>query len=325
MGERAIGRRGVVTGGAALAATAGMDRPVAAAQAATKAEGARVFLDYTQEELDRAYDQRVWAPNAAEVIKRYGTASEAVRAQLTRQAGLAYGPTEDETLDVFAPAAAGAPIHIFVHGGAWRGGRKDDYSFPAGALVPAGACFVPLNFGSIPKVRLPDMAAQVRRAIAWVYRNGRSFGGDPERIYLSGHSSGAHLAAVALTTDWPALGVPATVVKAGLCVSGMYDLRAPLLSARSAYVQVSREEEDALSPQRHLDRVRCPIAVAHGEKESPEFKRQAAAFASALTRAGLAAELAVGPGLNHFELLETLAERDGLLARIALGQMRLGG
>jgi arylformamidase len=289
-----------------------------------------VFLDYTQEELDRAYDQRVWAPNAAEVIKRYATASEAVRGRFPRQAGLAYGAGEDETLDVFAPpsaggSAAGAPIHVFVHGGAWRGGHKDEYSFPARTLVPAGACFVPLNFASIPKVRLPEMAAQVRRAVAWVYRNGRSFGGDPERIYLSGHSSGAHLAAVVLTTDWPALGVPPTVIKAGLCVSGMYDLRAPLLSARSSYVQVSREEEDALSPQRHLDRIRCPVAVVHGERESPEFKRQAAEFAAALAKAGLPAELAVGPGLNHFELLETLAEPDGLLARLALRQMRLGG
>jgi arylformamidase len=290
-----------------------------------KPEGTKVFLDYTQEELDRAYDQRVWAPNAAEVIQRYATASRAVREQFARRAAVPYGPAEDETLDVFAPASAGAPIHVFVHGGAWRGGHADDYSFPARVFVPAGACFVPLNFASIPKVRLPEMAAQVCRAIAWVYRNGRSLGGDPERIHLSGHSSGAHLAAVALTTDWPALGVPQTVLKSGLCVSGMYDLRAPLLSARSAYVKVSPQEEDALSPERHLDRIRCPIAVVHGEKESPEFKRQATGFAAALARAGHAAELGVGPGLNHFELLETLAEPDGLLARIALRQMRLGG
>jgi arylformamidase len=283
----------------------------------------KVFLDYTQDELDRAYDQRVWAPNAAEVIQRYATASAAVRTRVRRQADLRYGPTEAETLDVFPAAAGSAPVLVFVHGGAWRGGHKDDYSFPAETLVAAGAHYVALGFASIPSAPLTEMAAQVRRAIAWVFANARSFGGDPGRLYLCGHSSGAHLAAVVLTTDWTRLGLPGRLVEAGLCVGGMYDLRAPLLSARSAYVQVSREEEDQLSPRRHVDRIRCPIVVAHGERESPEFKRQAAEFAAALHATGPGSELIVGPGLNHFETLETLGRPDGLLARVALRQMRL--
>ncbi len=283
----------------------------------------KVFLDYTQAELDDAYDQRVWAPNADEVIARYATASAAARARVRRESDLRYGPTDAETLDLFPAAAPGAPLHLFVHGGAWRGGHKDSYSFLAETFVAAGAHYVALNFGNIPDVRLPEMAAQVRRAIAWLYRNARRFGGDPERLYLSGHSSGAHLAAVALATEWPAHGMPETVVKAALLASGMYDLRAPLLSARSAYVRVTREEEDALSPLRHVGRIRCPVALAHGERESPEFRRQAADFAAALGAARLASEVIVGPGLNHFELLETLARRDGLLARVALGQMGL--
>jgi arylformamidase len=315
-----VSRRAFVSAGVTLAAATMVapGRPAGAQATGT----ARVFLDYTQEELDRAYDQRVWAPNAAEVIKRYGTASAEVRSRVTRRADLAYGPTSDEVLDVF-PAAPGAPILAFVHGGAWRGGHKDEYSFPAETIVSAGAHYVALNFANIPAVRLPDMAAQLRRAVVWLYRNAAGFGGDPERIYLAGHSSGGHLAAVLLTTDWSALGVPATVLKAGLCVSGMYDLRAPLLSARSAYVKLSPEEIDALSPQRHLDRVRGPIVVGHGERESPEFKRHAVEFVAALTRAGHAAELVVGAGLNHFELLETLGQTDGLLARVAARQMKL--
>jgi arylformamidase len=283
----------------------------------------KVYLDYTQDELDRAYDQRVWAPNAAEVIQRYATASADVRTRIQRRADLRYGPTEHETLDVFPAAGGSAPVLVFVHGGAWRGGDKDDYSFPAETLVGAGAHYVTLDFASIPAARLPEMAAQVRRAIAWVHANAVSFGGDPERLYLCGHSSGAHLAAVALTTDWAALGLPGSVVKAGLCVSGMYDLQAPLLSARSAYVQVSREEEDQLSPRRHVERVRCPVVVAHGERESPEFARQAAEFAAALAANGAGSELIVGPRLNHFEMLETFRRPDGLLARVALRQMGL--
>ena len=221
----------------------------------------KVFLDYTQDELDRAYDQRVWAPNAAEVIARYATASAEVRRRVSRRADVRYGPTEDETLDVFPEASGSAPVLVFVHGGAWRGGHKDDYSFPAETLVGAGVGYVALNFASTPAARLPEMADQVRRAIAWVHANARSFGGDPTRLYLCGHSSGGHLAAVALTTDWTALGLPGRAVTGALCVGGMYDLRAPLLSARSTYVQLSREEEDRLSPRRHADRIGCPVVV----------------------------------------------------------------
>jgi arylformamidase len=288
----------------------------------------KVFRDLTQEELDRAYDQRVWAANAADVIKRYTTNSAAVRAKYKFEKH-AYGPSEDEYLDWYPPAKAAAapgPVHIFVHGGAWRALTAADSAFPAPAFVENGAHYVALNFANIPKVRLPDMADQVRRAIAWVHKNAGARGADPARLFLSGHSSGGHLAGVALVTDWARYGTPETVLKAGLCVSGMYDLEAPMLSARSSYVKISREEEDALSPQRHLTRVRCPVAVAYGDGESPEFKRQAREFAAALKdQVRLGSALVEGKGMNHFEIVETLADAKGLLGALALKQMGLGG
>src|SRR5205085_4654550 len=124
---------------------------------------------------------------------RYPELSKATRARLEHRANVAYGPGEDETLDLFPAKATKAPVQIFVHGGAWRNFTKDDYSFPANGYVPAGIHTAVLNFSNLPKVRLPDMAAQVRRGIEWVYRNAASFDGDPERIYLSANSSGAHL------------------------------------------------------------------------------------------------------------------------------------
>jgi len=168
------------------------------------------------------------------------------------------------------------------------------------------------------------MADQVRRAVAWVYRNARSFGGDPGRLYVSGHSSGAHLAAVVLTTDWVReLELPADIVKGGLCSSGMYDLRAVRLSARSGYVTFTDEMEQALSPQRHLDRLTAPVIVSHGTAESPEFQRQARDFAAALRAAGKPVTFLVGEDYNHFEVIETLATPYGLLGRAALEQMKL--
>ena len=291
-----------------------------------QAKPGKVFLDYTQKELDDAYDQRVWAKNAPEVIKRYGTASAAIRAKYKFETK-AYGDGEDDKLDIFAPAkappASGAPIYIFLHGGAWRGGRKEMYAFPAPTFAENGAIYIAIGFSSIPKVRLPDMAHQVRRAIAWAYKNAKSFGGDPERIFVSGHSSGGHLCGVALVTDWNRYGVPGTVLKGGLSVSGMYELDPVMLSARSSYVKISDEEKGALSALRHLDRIACPVTLAYGDGESPEFKRQSRDMAAALKAKGKSAELIEVKGVNHFEIIETLGKPDGALGKAALKQMGL--
>lgn len=318
-----LSRRHALAGGTALGLL-----PLAPAFAQDKADPARkVFLDYTQDELDRAYDQRVWAKNAAEVIKRYTTASQAVKAKYKFETH-AYGATPEEVLDIFPPAKpprGPAPIHVHIHGGAWRILGKDDVAFLAPAFVDAGAIYVALNFANIPKVRLPDMAHQVRSATAWVHLNAARFGGDPQRVFISGHSSGGHLCAVALTTDWTRYNVPANVVKGAVCVSGMYDLQGVMLSARSDYVKISKDEEAALSPQRSLERITCPVVVAHGDGESPEFKRQARDFAARLQAGGRPNTLIEVKGLNHFEAIETMARPDGVLGQAALTQMGLPG
>jgi len=316
-----IDRRAVLKNAALAAIAAALQNRGALAQGT--ASDAAVFLDYTQDELDRAYDQTVWAPNQDELIARYGTRSAATRQRLKYQAGVSYGPTADEVLDIFPAVKTPAPIHVFVHGGAWRGGGKDLYSFPADTFVPAGATYVALNFANIPKVRMPGMADQIRRAVAWLHGNAATFGGDPARIYISGHSSGGHLAAVLLTTDWEALGLPDDVIKGGVCASGLYEMRPVMLSSRRNYITLSPEEEAALSPLRHLARIRCPIGVAHGTRESPEFQRQARAFVAALAEGGYRHEFAVLDDLNHFEVCDSLADAHSVLSQMALRQMGL--
>jgi arylformamidase len=168
------------------------------------------------------------------------------------------------------------------------------------------------------------MARQVRSAVAWLYRNAESFGGDRNRLYLSGHSSGGHLGGCAVTTDWSEFGLPPDVVKGALLASGMYDLEPVRLSKRSKYVAFTDEIEQELSAQRHLDRLHCPLIVAYGTLETPEFQRQARDFFAALEAAGKPAQLIVGEGYNHFEIAETLGNPYGLLGRPLLAQMGLG-
>jgi arylformamidase len=321
----AISRRAVLgaAGAGALLAAAG----ALAQQPAPRAKGPRVWLDLDQAELDDAYDQSVYAPNQKQVTGRYVTNSDAARARLGAPKRFVYGPTPVEGLDVWTTKRPDAPINVFVHGGAWRVGTAAAYAFPAELFVNAGAHFVVLDFASVTDLGgdLSTMAEQVRRGIAWVHRNAKSFGGDPDRLYVSGHSSGAHLAGVALVTDWKKdFGLPADTVKGGLCCSGMFDMKPVRLSARSRYVKFTDAMEDAMSAQRHLDRLVAPVVLAHGTLETPEFQRQSRDFAAAVKAAGKPAQLLVGPGYNHFEMLETLASPYGLLGRAALEQMKLG-
>jgi arylformamidase len=286
----------------------------------------RVFLDYDQAQLDACYDQMVWAPNAALLHRRQNALSDEARRRLAPATRYAYGSGAMEHLDLFRTSAADAPVLVFVHGGAWRANSSERFAFIAETYVNAGAHLVLLDFDGVENTgsRLPPIADQIRRAVAWVYQNAASFGGDPQRIHLAGHSSGAHLTGCTLITAWSDYGVPADVIKGALCCSGMYDLAPVRLSARSSYVHFDDETVAALSAIRHLDRVSMPIVVAYGTEESPEFQRQARDFAVALEAAGKNVTLLVGTAYNHFEIAETYGNPYGLLGRAALEQMKLG-
>ena len=282
-----------------------------------------VFLNYDQAELDRQYDQRAWAPNAAEVIRRYTENSDRVRARLGAPDVFAYGPSAAETFDLYRCPNDNAPIQVFIHGGAWRLLGKRDSAFAAETFVRAGAHFVALDFALLPSVTLAEMVAQVRRGVAWIHQNAARFGGDPARLHISGHSSGGHLAGCVAVTDWQEFGLPRDLVKSAVLASGIYDLLPVRLSARNDYVKLDASAEQALSPIRHLRHFTGKAYVACGALESDEFKRQSRTLAAALNPRQLAAPLAEYAGLNHFEVADTLADPHGGLGRAALKLMEL--
>jgi len=339
MGESQIGghtrmtRRSLLRGALATAAVAAA-RPVLAQQmqthlppgVAAKPKGPLVFLDYDKEEIDFAYDQAPWAPNQGEVAKRNAQKNAAALARLGPPRRVAYGSADIEKLDIYMTKQPNAPINVFVHGGAWRTGDARRAAYMSETFVEAGAHFAALDFSNVTDVdgNLMIMADQVRRAIAWVHKNAASFGGDANRLYVSGASSGGHLAGVALTTDWQKdFGLPADTLKGGLCCSGMFDLYPVSLSGRARYVKFTPEMIEKLSPQRHLETLVAPVIVAHGTLETPEFQRQSRDFAAAAKGAGKPVTFLIGQGYNHFEMFETLGNPYGLLGRAMLEQMKL--
>ena len=294
-----------------------------------RTKGPIVWLDMDQTELDNAYDQAVYAPNQPLVHARRAAANARAKARLGAPQRFQYGASEIESVDVYRATKNpdNAPINVYVHGGAWRNGRSADFAFLSEMIVDAGAHSVIVDFSNIDDVggNLMTMAKQVRSAVAFVYNNAQKFGGDKNRLYVTGHSSGSHLTSTIVTCDWQKdFGLPKDIVKGAMLASGMYDLVPVRLSKRSKYVAFTDEIVEELSAIRHIDRLNCPIVVAHGTQETPEFQRQAKDFAAAVQAAGKPITFIVAEGYNHFEIQETLASPYGLLGREVLKLMRLG-
>ncbi len=294
----------------------------------TRQKGPLVWLDMDQKELDDAYDQSVYAANQPQIQRRREISTARVREALGAPRRLKYGEPAIEGMDLFAAnSSAASPIAVYIHGGAWRSGVAADYHTPAEMFVAAGAHYIAVDFNNVGDVdgSLFAMVDQVRRAVAWVYTHAAEFRGDPNQLYVLGHSSGGHLNSCVVTTDWAAdFGLPRKILAGAMLCSGMYELTPVRLSKRSEYVAFTDAMVEKLSAIRHLDKINTPIILGYGTQETPEFQRQARDFSAALTKAGIQHELIVGEGYNHFEIAETLSNPFGLLGRRVLKMMGLG-
>jgi arylformamidase len=321
-------RRALVTG--AAAGTMALAAEPAAAQRCPaepppRQKGPLVWLDMDQHELDEAYDQSVYAFNQQHIAARREERNELVLKLLGKPDRVAYGAAEIEKVDIYKTRRANAPVLIYLHGGRWRNGRSAQSAYLAEPFVKAGAHFIAVEFNNVGETNgdIGMMVDQCRRAVAWVYRNAMSFRGDPNALYLSGHSSGGHLAGCVVITEWEKQGLPRDILKGAVLGSGMFDLKAPRLSARSRYVKFTDAMEETLSAQRHLDRIHTPLVLVHGTLETPDFQRQSRDFHAAVRAAGKPVTLIVAKGHNHFEIGESLGNPYGVMGRAAFEMMRL--
>ncbi|MBT3372787.1 MAG: alpha/beta hydrolase [Rhodospirillaceae bacterium] len=293
----------------------------------------KIFGDYDQAGLDQQYDNRAKVAQSAEMLQQCAVDSESYRQQAGGRLDVSFGPGADETLDVFpAPAAtmetdAGlAPIQVFIHGGYWKMLSKDDYSYVAKAFTPKGCATVVLNYGLIPGIDMDELVRQCRAALAWTYRNAASFGGDRERIYVSGHSAGGHLVAMAMATDWPAFDgempvLPADLLKGGCGISGLYDLEPIRLCFLNDDLKLTVVEAARNSPVHLAPGGTGPLILVLGGDEGPEYLRQSEALAAAWRDTGLALEVVVLTGQNHFSIVDQLNDPEAELSRLILRQM----
>ncbi len=265
----------------------------------------------TQDAIDREYNPRLGVPDVEALIAGWAQRSEEARRKLGGRLGLPYGPTLAEYVDVFPATRPNAPVHLFVHGGYWRTFTARDFSFIAEGPVARGCCTVVMNYALCPQVSITEIVRQTRAALAWTWHHAGEFGGDRNRISVSGHSAGGHLTARLLSTAWQRdYGIPDDVIKAALPISGLFDLEPIRWSWLQPVLQLSGDEILAQSPMRHLHTTPVPLAVAVGGAESAEFRRQSADYAAAT-----GAKLMEIEGRHHFDVLDDLASPYGKLWR----------
>lgn len=251
-----------------------------------------------QEHWEAEYNVRVRHPDSSIYYELYARRSKAARDTLTAHLDLKYGEAPRETLDLFTAGESSA-IVIFVHGGFWHAHDKHDFSFVARPLVAAGISVAVLNYGYAPQVPVGRIADQVRQACVWVHSHAASFGIDPERLFIAGHSAGAHLAASALITDWRTRGF-GDLLKGACLVSGLYDLT-PLVSiSLNSCIGLTTHTARLWSPLHRIVPTASRILVAVGQLESSAFLAQSEAFLQHWRAAGNSAEEMILSCLHHY-------------------------
>jgi arylformamidase len=268
--------------------------------------------------LDRQYNHRARIPEHPEIFERWDKASSLAREGASRRLDIRYGDGLNETLDVYPTPAANAPVLVFIHGGYWRALDKRSFSFVAPSFVQAGAMVVVPNYALCPAVTIEDIALQMVRALAWTWRHAALYGADPNRIVVSGHSAGGHLAAMLLCCNWKAVAsdLPADLVRRALAISGLYDLE-PL--RHTPYLQGDLR----LTPQtvRRASPAFFPapagtLYAAVGALESDEFLRQNELICEQWGARSVPVCETV-PGTNHLDVIHELVNANARLHALA--------
>jgi len=261
------------------------------------------------EYYSQQYNARAMIPDHPYIFTRWLKDSAHVRRTHAALFDLPYGEASGERLDFFPTNRSDAPLLVFIHGGWWRSLDKSDFSFIAPAYTRAGFNVALPNYTLAPEASITDIVQQQLRALAWLYRSAEKYDFDPRRIVVAGHSAGAHLTAMMMAAVWPVFApdLPIDLVKAGILLSGIYDLE-PVRHAEFVNVDLKLAEKDiaplspAWMPQAHA----APFITAFGGLESEEFRRQTELLgASWKTNHRLDVAL---PDANHLTICDAFGE-----------------
>ena len=256
--------------------------------------------------LDAAYNntEAVGLTKRDQYVAARVARSDAFRTAHGGRIDVRYGSGPRQRLDVFPVGVAGAPTLLFIHGGYWQQNDKEPFAFIGEGLLPAGFNLAVVEYTLAPAARMDAIVAEIRASVAWVIEHAKELGGDPARVFVSGHSAGGHLTAMAMAD---------ARVAGGLAISGIFDLEPIRLNYLNEKLGLDAAEEQRNSPMLHLPARAAPLVVTVGLGELPELIRQSADYWAAWQGRGLRGRYLPVPAHDHFSILEELARPDGKL------------
>jgi arylformamidase len=281
------------------------------------------YKNFTKDELEYQYNPRETVPEFPELAKRRAEASRRARSTLKSWLNVAYGSSPREVLDIYAADKPGGPVLVYIHGGYWRSGSKDDNCNFAPAFVQRGVTVVLVEYDLCPNVVVTDIVRQTRASIAWVYRNIMRYSGNPSKLYVSGHSAGGHLTAMALAHDWEKTGLPRSLIKGATVTSGVYDLDMVMQISVNEQVQMTPEIARQNNPFLHPPLANCPVIVAVGGAEPRGWQQMSEDYFKLCKERGLDCQYLVIPGANHYTMSEHLADPESPLTQAMFKQRGL--
>ncbi len=281
------------------------------------------YRGFRQEEMEYQYNPRESVPEYPQLAKKRAEQSRRVRESAKSWLGVPYGSSPREKLDIYAADQPGGPVLIYIHGGYWRSGSKEDNCNFVPVFTKRGASVVLVEYDLCPNVTVSDIVRQTRSAIAWVYRNILRYSGNPAKIYLSGHSAGGHLTAMAMAHDWASEGLPRDLIKGAVATSGVYDLDMVMRISVQEQVKLTPELARENNPFVHPPLPICPIIVAVGGAEPQGWQQMSEDFFNLCKQRGVDCEYLIIPGANHYTMSEHLADAESPLAQAMLRQMNL--
>lgn len=239
----------------------------------------------------------------------FRASSNATRRTLRNQLDIAYGDAPRQRLDLFFPPgeSEGRPVHMFIHGGYWRGQVKEDYAVVADGITAAGAIAAIVEYTLMPGNRMADLVRETREAVAWLADNAARFGGDGTKLTASGHSAGGHLVTYLASRSPHERALPATQLRAVVSLSGIFDLRPITTSYLQPELYLTPEEVAHWSPIEAVPSPATHYELIVGHDETPPFHQQAQDFAYVLERHGVSHERITAPGKDHMSVLRDFA------------------